>query len=835
MLSANPNENFTSLDGNASHLYVVSKGGSAQVSWNAGVTFHEVSFGDVEWMPPFAPAPRSALNIVLGTSVVIPGRTAAADLIRRPRPTRTEPPWYHPGPHDDIFTGIRGYGRVGKGVYLGLGKNIFFKHSPSQLFQFDQEIDLEFLEGGAAEDNPAFWLSPWIVGLPRADFWFSRRDSQVNPQWGTGSARHLNRALLFNPAKEHGDGEVLVDPTRPKRAFILTSQGVFRSDDGGRSFRFVFSAPQESCCSAGGFAENGDFYVVGTKTIFRSEDGESFLPAGNHSSSLVKRLNAQGRMSLLLPVESVTFQGDQPQSNVEKVAALWVGSPDFSESVSSYGRDTPPGELFATKQGLRYKTEEGELLPIGGEVVSRGHVGGLVHDPHDASHVVVALGSALLESWDGASSFTLLAKAPGEGLGLRADLATYGSVLVLTAKAVFRLGPEVPAVQDYAVVSMLRRALQTEPPLHQVLIAAQKKYVPIPSNRVFLKDIFPIVKVVGGGIYATSVARLNATFISASTSGNDRGDLTVGIGLEIEPTILRSQKRWQGFAGPNLAWDLPSLMMPVTLPRRVREAKNTFKKVQKEVTAAHLTRRILMREMAFSPPNDGVAQLHLTLRIDEMTAKLNALSGLFADTPSFVPKKLRRHISSRVSLDKILKKSTNHFHVNESRQAGRRTRAFFKGAVPVLQVAGGVWGTYMEEPFYNLELLDEASPWIIRNAESVLFDANVMLAWDLRRLVFDTQVLDVMRLSHIRRIVQKEAIELHYSGLRLEAELALSRRHSDVDRMMLEIQLEEIHKRVEALTGQSTPEPGLAEAKSRTPFTPFSLAARSSRATSNVH
>ena len=105
-----------------------------------------------------------------------------------------------------------------------------------------------------------------------------------------------------------------------------------------------------------------------------------------------------------------------------------------------------------------------------------------------------------------------------------------------------------------------------------------------------------------------------------------------------------------------------------------------------------------------------------------------------------------------------------------------------------------------------------------------------MLAWDFRRLVFDTQVLDVMRLSHVRRIVQKEAIELHFAGLRLEAELAISRRHDAIERMLLEIQLEEIHKRIQALTGQNPQALSKANASSSSTSSPLSVAALSPKA-----
>jgi len=830
VLLADPNEVFTGIDVQGQDVAVISEGGVVHTATDGGVRFHRVPFGDVEWMPQFAQSPRSALNIVLGTSVVIPGRTAAADLIRRPPPTRTTREDHHPDDHRAVFSNILDYGRVGRGIWLGYGNNMHFKHSPSVLFTFDQETGVDFLEGGAAETNPAFWTSPWVRGLPRADYWVAKGDASINPYLVPNSAKHLYRALLFAPAKEHGKGTVLFHPRRRGELYALTEQGVFKSIDHGTTFHSVFRAPQERCCSSGGFSEDGSLYVVGQSSLFISTDGETFVPHGDlrPGTHLEKRTNASG--SVLLEMNrhtAVLVDEDVQKVRLRGEDAVLLGIVDDVDRPSPFGRDEPPGPLVATRSGLRYVDDDRKLQPIGGDFVGREAVDGLVHDRHDASHVVVAMGQQLLESWDGAHTFTPIAKAPGKVLGLRPDEHTSGSVFVLTRKALFRLGSEAPAVADYAVVSMLRRALRTEPPLREVLRASYDRMVPTVPTRIEYKGLFPKVKLVVGGIHAPAQADLFADFISAASRQTlSAGDLGESTGDADAATFIRTMTRNQAFGGVLLSWDFRNFMLPPSLSRRTREAKKAFKKVESDVRHIFLTRRGLMREMAFTPPVDVVSQLNLTLRIDELTAKLHALSGLYEDTGSFVPKALRKHVHGLGDVPALLDASADHFVVDEAQQAGRKLRAQFRSALPVVQLSGGVWATQMQEELQNYELLGGDRPWIRRSAYSYLADVHLQAVWDLKRLVFSVQELNVVRLNHIRRIVHMDVLEAHFQRMRLQAELETSRRHRGLQRMMLELEVERLQKEVDALTGHAL-DAELARASS-TPSRLFHAASASS-------
>jgi hypothetical protein len=101
---------------------------------------------------------------------------------------------------------------------------------------------------------------------------------------------------------------------------------------------------------------------------------------------------------------------------------------------------------------------------------------------------------------------------------------------------------------------------------------------------------------------------------------------------------------------------------------------------------------------------------------------------------------------------------------------GLRASAAWKAALPVLELSGGYSETRLDED----TVLDEYSstdPWVIRGAAGRATEVRVKLSWDLGRLAYNGEELDVLALQAPQEELLTRVTRLYNKRRRLLVEL----------------------------------------------------------------
>ena len=129
---------------------------------------------------------------------------------------------------------------------------------------------------------------------------------------------------------------------------------------------------------------------------------------------------------------------------------------------------------------------------------------------------------------------------------------------------------------------------------------------------------------------------------------------------------------------------------------------------------------------------------------------------------------------------------------------GLRASASWKAALPMLEVSGGYSETRLDED----TVLDEYSatdPWVIRGAAGSATEVRVKLSWDLARLAYNGEELDVLALQANQEELLTRVTRLYSKRRRLLVEL-----RSEVareERLDKQLALDEATAMLSAMTG----------------------------------
>ena len=155
-----------------------------------------------------------------------------------------------------------------------------------------------------------------------------------------------------------------------------------------------------------------------------------------------------------------------------------------------------------------------------------------------------------------------------------------------------------------------------------------------------LMGLVPKLHVVGGYAESNNLTALGAGFLdlygSSSTSrlGSRDVDNTIvaGRGSITDSTLLfQKNQGWQfPYIGAFLSWDLSQLVFHQEEPpygRYFSAAVRGFRTVEYRVQQLFEERRRVLIQLATVPPNEAKSRFNLRLRLEELTAYLNYLSG----------------------------------------------------------------------------------------------------------------------------------------------------------------------------------------------------------------
>jgi len=144
-----------------------------------------------------------------------------------------------------------------------------------------------------------------------------------------------------------------------------------------------------------------------------------------------------------------------------------------------------------------------------------------------------------------------------------------------------------------------------------------------------------------------------------------------------------------------------------------------------------------------------------------------------------------------------------YFNISGRQVDSLRTRAKAKALLPVLEVSGGYTDSNIDEVTNNeLEFPSALNgPWLIKGAAGNAWDVRGKATWDLPRLVFNSEVLDVASLAGLMQGVLKEATRLYYMRRRLQVDLILAPPSDPATLLSKQMRLNELTSLIDAITG----------------------------------
>ncbi len=141
-----------------------------------------------------------------------------------------------------------------------------------------------------------------------------------------------------------------------------------------------------------------------------------------------------------------------------------------------------------------------------------------------------------------------------------------------------------------------------------------------------------------------------------------------------------------------------------------------------------------------------------------------------------------------------------HFGVHPDRLAGLKTATAWKAAIPTLEVSGGATGANIDDTTV-LDEYDPTKPWVTRGATGSALELRTTLAWDLPRIAFNPEELDVAGLAGVQKDVIVRVTQVYFARRRAQLALLSSPAKDPLKRLNQEMRVEELTAVLSGLTG----------------------------------
>lgn len=149
-------------------------------------------------------------------------------------------------------------------------------------------------------------------------------------------------------------------------------------------------------------------------------------------------------------------------------------------------------------------------------------------------------------------------------------------------------------------------------------------------------------------------------------------------------------------------------------------------------------------------------------------------------------------------IEAVQTEALKHFGVHPERVAGMRAAAAWKAAVPTFEVTGGATGATIDDHTV-LDEYDPTKPWVTRGATGSALELRTTLAWDLPRIVYNAEELDVAGLATVQRDVIARVTQVYFA--RRRAQLALVTEKDPARHLAQELRVEELTALLSGMTG----------------------------------
>ena len=152
------------------------------------------------------------------------------------------------------------------------------------------------------------------------------------------------------------------------------------------------------------------------------------------------------------------------------------------------------------------------------------------------------------------------------------------------------------------------------------------------------------------------------------------------------------------------------------------------------------------------------------------------------------------------AIEAVQAAALQNFGVHPERVAGMRTATAWKAAIPTFEVSGGATGANIDDTTV-LDEYDPTKPWVTRGARGSALELRTTLAWDLPRIAFNPEELDVAGLAGVQKDVIVRVTQVYFARRRAQLALLSSPSKDPLKRMNQEMRVEELTAVLAGLTG----------------------------------
>ena len=400
--------------------------------------------------------------------------------------------------------------------------------------------------------------------------------------------------------KERTARHIVYRPDDPSQVFLSTDQGLRISSDGGLSFEAI-KGTQLSTASTRWIewspSKPDTVYAGTTIGAFRSDDGGQTwrwiyfetLPTQNHVTGIVVDPLDADRVTL------------------------------------------------ATLDGLFQTSDGGETwLRAGGLLFTGIPVRNISTNPKDGNHIICITSRQAWESLDWGQTWQAIYLNDAEWWlrEVRFDTQEEGAFWLVSSNEVLKVSPNRGAQTQEGGLAAYRARLATEPSLWESMEATFREFGVHLGDHAELRAKaspsawLPEINIMGGvlGGHADALIAHNLIADDNAVIGPQEPDAS----QDPDALFQRTHVVNDVYVFAVLKWDFGRATFDldsVPYGRIFNTAKYRYSKLRSEVQRLYEERRRLLLELLTAPKRDLASDLFLRLRLEELTAHLNAFTG----------------------------------------------------------------------------------------------------------------------------------------------------------------------------------------------------------------
>jgi hypothetical protein len=169
-----------------------------------------------------------------------------------------------------------------------------------------------------------------------------------------------------------------------------------------------------------------------------------------------------------------------------------------------------------------------------------------------------------------------------------------------------------------------------------------------------------------------------------------------------------------------------------------------------------------------------------------------------ADDPEV--ERIMARFQDEPSVREVQKAAIAYYNVSPETIQSLRSKARHKAALPGVSISGSTWkqtsALAVDDIIYRPVGIAQ-----FQDQNQGYYGASATLTWNLDKLVFNAEELDVMSLIGIQDGIQREVTTLYYVRRRLQIEQLLNPPTTTAARIAAELRLEELTGLLDAYTG----------------------------------